>query len=122
MAMLSIELNRFLGTALLDPRVMRQVFGSNRTVALQGFGFTPSETAAILSSKAQSLADLSGELTAKFAQPDGADADMQVEYAYQSLHLHERPATAQFQKMVQRVIGALDDSSQVEAVHLRMAS
>ena len=121
MAMLNIELNRFLGCALLDPRLLRQIFGGDRAAAVQGFGFSPSECQAILSSKAQSLTDLSGELVAAFAEPDGVSADMQVECAYQTLQLFERPSTVQYHKLVQRAIGALDDSGQFEAVPQRVA-
>lgn len=123
MALLSMELNRFLGKALLDPRLSHQILNGNRAAAMQDFGFAPGEFRAILQSKARSLADLSRELSAVFASPDTADAEMQVERVYQTLQLRKRPIAAQYQKIVQRAIGALDaESHPVDAVRLRMAS
>ncbi len=123
MTIMSMELNRFLGKALLDPYLLRQIFNGNRAAAVQDFGFALGECQAILSSQARSLADLSRELSTAFARPDAADAEMEVERMYQALQLRERPITAQYHKVVQRAIGALDaESQQAEAVRLRMAS
>lgn len=123
MASLSTELNRFLGKALLDPRMLQQILNGNRAVAMQELGFAPGECQAILQSKARSLADLSRELSAAFTTPDTPDAETQVERVYQTLQWHEHPITAQYQKIVQRALGALDaDPNQMEAAGLRMAS
>jgi hypothetical protein len=123
MAMLSMELNRFLGKALLDPSMLQQILNGNRAAAMQDFGFAPSECQAILQSKAHSLADLSRELSVAFAKPETSDAETQVERVYQTLQLRERPITGQYQKIVQRALNALDaELIQAEAVRLRMAS
>ena len=123
MALLSTELNRFLGKALLDPRLLQQILNGNRAAAMQDFGFTPVECQAILQSKAHSITDLARELSSSFASPDVNDAETQVERVYQNLQLRERPITAHYQKIVQRAIGALDaESNQAEAGRMLMAS
>ena len=123
MAVLSIEMNRFLGKALIDPRLLQQVLNGNRVAAMQGFSFAPAEYHAIMSSKAKSIVDLSRELCAKVMLPAAADAEMEVERAYQTLQLRERPMAAQYQKVVQRALDAYGiEPQQAEAVSIRMVS
>ncbi len=91
MAMLSLEVNRLLGSALLDPDFLRRVFSAERAVALQSFGLSSQERSAILASQARTLKDLSRELMAKLATADMADADAGVGVLMQALPARNAP-------------------------------
>ena len=62
MADLSPEVNRLLGTALLDPDWCRQLLGPARLLAIQGFALTPAERRAILTSPATCLHELAADI------------------------------------------------------------
>jgi ribosome biogenesis GTPase A len=91
MAMLSLEVNRFLGNALLDPELMKRIFSVDRVMALQGFKLTPEERSTILASQAHSLPELSQELSGTLAKADIADTDARIEWLKESLSLRSSP-------------------------------
>jgi hypothetical protein len=107
MAMLNPEINRFLGHALLDPELLKCVFGGDRAVALKQYNLRPEERATILASHARSLPDLSRELVAAFSTPDEADADAEVERLTRSLHTKGKPAAGHIHSTIQRAINAV---------------
>jgi hypothetical protein len=107
MTMLSPEVNRFLGRALLDPEMAKHIFNNERQVALKDFNLLPEERATILASKAQTLAELSHELLAALAVPAPADVDAEVETLQQSLRIPGRPISIRrVQAMAQRAATA----------------
>lgn len=121
--MLTQELNRFLGYALLDPRLMRQIFGGNRASAVSQFDLNPTERMLILSSTAQTLSELSRELCDTFARADAADADARIGQVYQQLQIPEYPSAARIRASVQHAISRLDAAqTQHQAAGYRMAS
>lgn len=110
MAMLSPEMNRFLGCALLEPRMWQSIIGGDRASAMQSFNLRPEERSRILISKAKTLPELSRELAAEFALPDAADAEAEIDHFYQSLHPSTATSIASYQGIVQRAINALPDA------------
>jgi hypothetical protein len=110
MAMLSPEMNRFLGYALLDSRMLQSILSGDRITALQHFDLRPEEKSRILASKARTLPELSRDLTTEFAMPDMADAEAQIDHFYQSLHPSTNISLANIQSIVQRAINALPDA------------
>lgn len=121
--MLTQELNRFLGYALIDPSLMRQIFSSNRASAVSQYNLTPAERMLILSSTAQTLTELSRELCDTCARADAADADIGIRRIYQKLQVPEYESAARINASVQRAIGRLDDApAQNQAAGYRMAS
>jgi hypothetical protein len=121
--MLTHELNRFLGHALLDPGLMRQIFNGNRSSAVSQYDLTPAERMLVLSSTAQTLTELSRELCDTCAHADAADADIQIGQIYQKLQVPEYASAARIHASVQRAIGRLDNApAQHQAAGYRMAS
>jgi hypothetical protein len=122
-AMLTQELNRFLGHALLDTSLARQIFGGNRASAVSQYDLTPAECRLILSSTAQTLTELSRELCDTFVRADAADVDVCIGRMYQKLQVPEYPSTARIHASVQRAIGRLDDAqAQRQTAGYRIAS
>lgn len=91
MAMLSLEVNRFLGSALMDSDFLKRVFSAERAVALQGFKLSPHERSTILASQAHTLPELSRELTATLAIADIADTDARISQLIDSLPSRNGP-------------------------------
>ena len=110
MAMLSSEMNRFLGCALLDSRMLHSIFSGDRIKVLQGFNLLPEERSKILSSQAKTLPELSCELATALATPDMADAEAEIDRFYMSLHPASVTSFARIQGIVQRAINALPDA------------
>ncbi len=106
MAMLSLELNRLLGCALLDPDFLRRVLSAERSVALQAFKLSPKERSTILASRANTLTELSRELTATLASADMADADARVDLLMQALPSRSTPSM-DVHTYVQRAVDAI---------------
>ncbi len=65
MVALSVEMNRLLGLALLDPRLQAQIFSEKRAEALRGFELSHHEHALLMNSQARTLADLASDICAK---------------------------------------------------------
>lgn len=116
MAMLSLEVNRFLGNALLDPELLKRVFSTDRAVALQGFKLSPEERSTILASRAHSLPELSRELTGTLAKADMADTDARIELLKESLP-SRTPPPMDVHVYVQRAINALTSQMAQDAQH-----
>jgi len=117
MAMLSQEVNRFLGSALLDPMFTKRLFSSERAGALQGFNFQPSERKTILTSQACTLQELSRELTAVCAIQDAAaECDAAVDRFYQSVHPGAKRAPIHMDVVAQRIISSLTSHQVAEGV------
>ncbi len=110
--MMSQEVNRLLGHALLDPALLNGIFSSDRAQVLQGYDLQPAEQYAILTSKAGSLAELSRELVSVCGTPDAlAETDAAIDRFYQSLHAGtHRPAlhsAISMEAVAQRIINTL---------------
>jgi hypothetical protein len=110
MAMLSPELNRFLGCALLDASMWQSIIGGNRVNVIQSFDLQPEERSRILTSTARTLPELSRELASEFALPDAADAEAEIDHFYQFLHQGATTSVASYQGIVQRAINGLPDA------------
>lgn len=106
MAMLSLELNRFLGNAMLDPDFLKRVFSAERAIALQGFKLSPEERSTILASQAGTLTELSRELTATLAITDIADTDKKIDLLIQALPLRSS-AQMDVHTYVRRAVNAI---------------
>jgi hypothetical protein len=65
MVALSIEMNRLLGLALVDPRLQAQIFSEKRADALRDFGLSQHEHTLLMNSQARTLADLASDICAK---------------------------------------------------------
>ena len=107
MAMLSHEINRFLGNALLDPALLKCIFSNERARALQGFNLGPEERSTILASHARSLSELSRELTLTCATPDMADVNAGIDRFYQSLHTNVNQPAVHMESIAQRILNTL---------------
>lgn len=108
MAMLSQEVNRFLGNALLDPILLKTFFSNERARAMQGFNFQPSEQKTILASQACTLHELSRELTAACTVHDAAaESEAAIERFYRSMHPGAKRTTIHMEAIAQRVINQL---------------
>jgi hypothetical protein len=125
MAMLSPEMNRFLGCALLDSRMLQNIFSGDRFTTMQRFDLQPEERSRILASKAKTLPELSRELTAEFAVADVADAEAEIDHFYQSLHPSTTMSLANIHSIVQRAINTLPDAQvavNADRLNLKTAS
>ena len=116
MAMLSLEVNRFLGHALLDPEFHKRIFSTDRAIVLQGFKLSPEERSTILASQAHSLPELSRELTGTLAKADMADTDARIEWLKESLPLRNTPPM-DVHVYVQRAINAITSQIAQDARH-----
>ena len=67
MVALSIEMNRLLGLALVDPQLQAQIFSEKRADALRSFGLSHHEHSRLMNSQARTLADLASDICAKIA-------------------------------------------------------
>jgi hypothetical protein len=122
MAMLSLELNRLLGNAMLDPDFLRRVLSAERAVALQGFKLSSEERSTILASQACTLTDLSRELTGTLAKADIADADTKIDLLKQALPLRSAPPMdihAYVQRAVNTITSQMAQDTQYEDVYLQ---
>ena len=122
MAMLSLELNRFLGNALLDPSFLKRVLSAERALALQGFKLSPEERSTILASQANTLTELSRDLTATLAKDDIADTDAKIDRVMRALPLRRTPPM-DVHTYVQRAVNAITSQMapdiQYEEVYLQ---
>ena len=108
MAMLSKEVNRFLGSALLDPSMLKCIFGGERAQVLQDFSLQPAERNAILASQARTLTELSRELIMSCAHRDvTAEREAILNRFYQSAHIGSKRASIHMETVAQRVIDTL---------------
>ncbi len=108
MAMLSQEVNRLLGSALLDPALLKCILGYERARGLQGFNLQPAEHDAILKSHAHTLTELSRELTMVCGLRDvAADTDAVVDQFYQSARIGVRRTSIHMETVAQRIINSL---------------
>jgi hypothetical protein len=122
MAMLSLELNRLLGTAMLDSDFLRRVLSAERAVALQGFKLSPEERSTILASQACTLTELSRELTGTLARADIADADAKIDQLKQALPLRSAAPMdihAYVQRAVNTITSHIAQDTQYEDVYLQ---
>lgn len=67
---LSREVNRLLGDALLDAGMRQQLLGPDRASALSGYKLTRTERRAVLGSKARSLSELACDCATALGQPN----------------------------------------------------
>jgi hypothetical protein len=116
MAMLSLEVNRFLGNALLDPDFLKHIFSADRAMVLQGFKLSPEERSTILASRANSLSELSQELTGTLAKADAADTDARIEWLKESLAVRSNP-TMDIHAYVQQTVNAITSQMVSENQH-----
>lgn len=108
MAILSQEVNRFLGSVLLDPMLTKCLFSNDRASALHGFNFQPSERKTILTSQARTLQELSRELASACAIQDvAAEYDAAVDRFYQSVHPGAKRTPIHMEAVAQRIINSL---------------
>ena len=71
MAALSIEMNRLLGSALLDPYLQARIFGEARADVLKGYALSQQEFALVMDSKAHTLTDLAMDICANINSANG---------------------------------------------------
>ncbi len=116
MAMLSYEINRFLGNALLDPALLKCIFSNERARALQGYNLGAEERSTILASHARSLSELSRELTLACATPDMADTNAGIDKFYQSLHANDRQPAVHMESIARRILDTLPAQQSFDAV------
>lgn len=125
MAMLSPEIDRFLGQALLDAALARHVFSVERAKALSGYNLLPEVSATIMASKAHTLPELARELWAAFAVSVPADAEGEVERFYQTVHAthaSDKPISIrQVQAIAQKVINQSSVAQDEEYAELKSA-
>jgi len=119
--MLSTEVNRLLGHALLDPGLLKAIFSPERATALQAFNLRPDERAAILASSARTLRQLSEGLLLTLSPHAQADApEFDVTTLYQSIKSIDQGAESvsgwHVQSAVQRVMAGLPASKYEHAI------
>ncbi len=126
MAILSMELNRLLGSALLEPELLRRVLSAERSLVLQGYKLSTKERSALLASQAHTLTELSRELTATLSTADIADVDAQVDLLMQALPMCSTPAMdvhAYMSRAVDEITSHMVLDSQYEDLYMqRLAS
>ena len=120
MAMLSPEINRFLGHALLDPTLVKRIFSADRASALLDYNLLPEVSAMIMTSKACSLPELARELLATFAGSPSAEMETDTEKFYQSVH-NKPVSVRQVQAIAKKVINRASAGLEEEYAQLRSA-
>lgn len=122
MAMLSPEINRFLGHVLLDPLLAKRIFSADRAKALLDYNLLPEVSTMIMSSKACSLPELARELWSAFAVSAPAGVESDTEKFYQSVHSGCKPISVrQVQAIAQKVINLTSLPSEEEYAQLKSA-
>jgi hypothetical protein len=116
MSMLSLEVNRLLGSALLDPDFVKHIFSADRAMVLQGFRLSPEERSIILASRANSFPELSRELTGTLATADQADIDARIELLKESLSVRSSPPM-DIRAYVQQQVSAITSQMVSESQH-----
>ncbi|HEY3288489.1 MAG TPA: hypothetical protein VGK87_00025 [Anaerolineae bacterium] len=115
MMTLSLEVNRFLGSVLLDPTLMKSFFSNDRARAMQGFNFQPAERHAIMVSHARTLHELSHELSSSCGKVDiHAESDAAIDRFYQSVHPGTKRTPIHMEAVAQRVINSLPGQQAAE--------
>ena len=71
MAALSIEMNRLLGSALLDPILQGRIFSEGRADVLKGFSLSPHEYTVVMDSTARTLSDLASDVCSRVNGTNG---------------------------------------------------
>jgi hypothetical protein len=108
MAILSQEVNRFLGNALLDPSLLKSILSGERARALQGFNLQPTECTTILLSQARTLPELSRELTVSCGlQNRVMETDVVIDRFYKSVHAGTKRTPIHMEAVAQSIINAL---------------